>query len=346
MDNSLENYSNDIEAVFNNKPFIVFKNIKGIYVGGNLNQAKSFGFSHPAQFTGKSIVEILGHTETALVIAKTDQEIMSAGVTRISEEIITTPYGVVIYLTKKQSLQNSYGKVIGMMGVVIDITNSKMRQQQAQAVSDKYLHGTSRDTKLEAHEAGCGQSGHHLVVDITTPATGLSVMLSQLDNMSEQNQIRLDSAFSGLEHVAHRLLKPVRAKAEKFPAAATCPNVPDSLLPHHQPHTGTIDIIWLDDSQVFIDSVLFRLSHRSIKHYLDPRTFMAECHLFDKDTPICIDNDFGVMIPIKGIAIARQLHDLGFLQLYIVSGAFFEPDELPTYVTLINKMNLGPLDLL
>lgn len=107
-----------------------------------------------------------------------------------------------------------------------------------------------------------------------------------------------------------------------------------------------VDIVLLDDNQVFADSIMFRLTHLKVMHYLDPRTFIRECAEYAKDIPVFIDNHFGVEITLSGVEVAEQLHALGFTRLYIVSGAYFEEDTLPPYVTLIKKTNLEVLDSL
>lgn len=129
------------------------------------------------------------------------------------------------------------------------------------------------------------------------------------------------------------------------------PKVPIQIIPlqsaqHEQPVLRKADLILLDDSQVFADSIIFRLLHRKVAHYLDPRIFLAECEEYAKDTPICIDNHFGVDIPFDGLEVATKLHVLGFTRLFIVSGAYFDESVLPEYVTLIKKMNLDLLDSL
>jgi signal transduction histidine kinase len=106
------------------------------------------------------------------------------------------------------------------------------------------------------------------------------------------------------------------------------------------------DVILLDDSQVFADSIIFRLVNRKVVHYLDPRVFIAECDCYAKTTPVCIDNHFGINIPMDGLEVAAQLHARGFTRLFIVSGAAFDESALPPYVGLIKKMNLDPLDSL
>jgi len=125
----------------------------------------------------------------------------------------------------------------------------------------------------------------------------------------------------------------------------------NSVAPKHfvdkEPALQKTHIVLLDDNQTFADSVIFRLSHNKVvTHYLNPLIFLGECDKYTKDTPICIDNNFGLVADIKGTQVAERLHALQFRRLFIVSGDQFEPGALPDYVTVIFKTDLEPLDKL
>ena len=100
------------------------------------------------------------------------------------------------------------------------------------------------------------------------------------------------------------------------------------------------DIVMLEDDQVFATAFQFRFSDRKIKHFLDPRDFLAECQHYAKNIIVSIDNNFGAQVPFNGISVAAQLHELGFTRLYLVSGTYFRQDQLPRYLTFIDKLNL------
>jgi hypothetical protein len=101
-----------------------------------------------------------------------------------------------------------------------------------------------------------------------------------------------------------------------------------------------VDIVLLDDNQVFADAFKFRFLRKKIHHFLDPGEFLTECQQYDKDTVICIDNDFGMVTPVRGVQVAEQLHALGFTRLFLVSGTYFSEDLLPDYLIFIEKINL------
>ena len=115
-----------------------------------------------------------------------------------------------------------------------------------------------------------------------------------------------------------------------------------------KPASHKTDVVLLDDDQVFADAIVFRLStcKKVVKHYPDPNVFLNEHERYAKDTPICIDNNFGIGIDIKGTQVAERLHALEFTRLFLVSGDRFAADSLPNYVTFIEKTNLDLLDTL
>jgi len=117
--------------------------------------------------------------------------------------------------------------------------------------------------------------------------------------------------------------------------------------PNEKPAVQKAPLVLLDDNQVFADSLMFRFADsKVVTHYPDPTVFLGECEKYAKDTPICIDNNFGVGVDINGAQVAERLHALEFTRLFIVSGDRFAPGAFPEYVTLIEKTNLELLNTL
>lgn len=628
------NYFDAVEILLDTIPFVFCKDINGIYHGGNLNQARTFGFYNPSEFVGKTIFEILDDQESAKIIDQTDREIMQKGVPSIVEEAISTQSGTKIYLSQKQPIRDSNGVVIGMLGFAMDVTEIKTKQKQAEAQkeqleNEKYQIELDYYKRLSEQQTEFQQIASQVAHDIVSPLSAFSTILSMLKEIPEKHRITLKQAATRIEDITNDLLKnfrppenvntnnanetdtsftyialcdilsekrieyhslpinfsqqvasdayfafiPVNSKSFQrmlsnlvnnavdalegkpgkitikfcitndtvcvaildngkgmssevresilqgapvttgkpsgrgigftqvrdtvqqsrgtmaiestegvgtkvvltFPKAHTpkwaatelildsnqtvlildddpfihgaweahfaqiltanpemrllhfskgrelldflaaqisadstgdtdkyyllsdhelidqelnglevisqsklknailvtshyadpkvlsyanelgvtlLPKRLASKVPIHitsvspPKQTQQADIVLLDDCQMFADSIIFRLSHRRVKHYLDPRIFLEECAEYAKDTPICIDNHFGVGIDIGGIEVAKQLNELGFSRLFIVSGAYFEPNALPPYVTLVKKLQLEPLDSL
>jgi len=176
-------------------------------------------------------------------------------------------------------------------------------------------------------------SDHELIDQATT---GLKV----IDLAKINNAILVTSHYTNPQVLAYanHLHVPVLPKR-------LASKVPIKVIPiNNQLALRETDLILLDDSQVFADSIIFRLAHRRVTHYLDPHLFLMECDEYAKNTPICIDNHFGTALDVDGVKVAEQLHSRGFTRLYIVSGSYFDPSTLPNYITLIGKMNLEIID--
>jgi len=611
-------------------PYVFCKDIRGIYRASNLNQAKNLGFRDPSDFVGKTIFDILDDEESAQLIDQTDRKIMQTGVPVILEETITTPVGIKTFLSQKSPIRCDEGKVIGLLGFAMDITEIKNKQLRAEAEKEKYQKEIDDYKNLAQQHSKFQQIANQVAHDIVSPLSALSTIISMLRDIPEQHRITLKQAATRIEDITNDLLKHYRTPEIKntqtsqeldyfftylglreilsekrveyhsspiifshlispgshfafiqvnsksfrrmlsnlinnaveamegragtvqiklsetsnavvltivdngkgispdvrdkilngtsvtdekkyshgiglcqvrdtlqqsnatldieskegigtkiiltFPRshaphwAATklvlradqtvlildddpfihgawdarfakileanpemklihftngrelldflasfspeeknklyllsdhelidqemhglnvisdsklnnatlvtshytnpnvlayadeldipilpkrlAPKVPIQIMPLQSAPNGEqlvlreADVILLDDSQVFADSIIFRLSHRKVVHYLDPRIFIQESGQYAKDTPICIDNHFGLEVASSGVEVAAQLHALKFTRLYIVSGGCFDEGALPEYVTLVKKMNLELLDAL
>jgi len=629
-DERLENHFELSEMLLDALPYVFCKDLQGIYRACNHNQAKNLGFFHPSEFVGKTIFEILDDEGSAKLIDQTDRKIMQTGTPVVLEETITTSVGIKTFLSQKHPVQGDEGKIIGMLGFSMDITELKNKQLEAEAEKKKYQEQIDHYKSLTQQHSKFQQIANQVAHDIVSPLSALSTIISMLRDIPEQHRITLKQAATRIEDITNDLLKHYRTPEIKNTEAGQeldffftylglreilsekrveyhslpisfshlispgshfafiqvnsksfrrmlsnlinnaveamegkagtvqiklsetnntvvltiadsgkgiSPEVRDKILNgiavtderkrshgiglcqvrdtlqqsqarldiesqegvgtkviltfprSHAPHWATTklilradqtvlildddpfihgawdarfakilatnpemklihftngqelldflapldaaeknklyllsdhelidqemdglkviahsklknatlvtshytnphvlayadelhipilpkrlapkvpiqiiplpptaqdeqlrlrkaDVILLDDSQVFADSIIFRLSHRNVVHYLDPRVFIQESAQYARDTPICIDNHFGVDISYSGVEVAAQLHTLGFTRLYIVSGAYFDEGALPEYVTLIMKMNLELLDSL
>ncbi len=636
QDNQTEEQFNIIDILLETIPFVFCKDINGVYQGGNFNQAKTFGFFNPSEFIGKTIYDILDDAESAKLIDETDREIMQKDNCTMVEETISTPDGIRSYLSQKQPIHSKDGRVIGMLGFAMDITEIKANQQKAEAEKErlekeKYQIELDHYKKLTQQQAEFQEIARQVAHDIVSPLSAFSTILSMLKDIPEKHRITLKQAAARIEDITNDLLNqykkqvrlpetpsedeifftylglrdilsekrveyhalpisftqeiepgayfafikvnsksfqrmlsnlinnavdalegkagvvhvklstqndtvvinitdngkgmspdiqnkilqgisitdgksqghgigfsqvhdtllqsngtlaihsnegsgteivltfpkthapkwaatelifnadqtvlildddpfihgawearfaqilvthpdirvihftkgnellnflaplnqkeisqfyllsdyelinqemnglqiiskakinkatlvtshyaspevltvagalkiPVLPKrlASKVPIQVIAPAPEISLSPNPSPLKKT-DIVLLDDNQIFADSIIFRLAHRKVTHFLDPRVFLKECENYAKDTPICIDNQFDTEVEVDGLDVAAQLHALGFTRLFLVSGGYFEPEALPDYVTLIKKMNLEALDLL
>ncbi len=96
-----------------------------------------------------------------------------------------------------------------------------------------------------------------------------------------------------------------------------------------------VDIIIVDDKPRFMKTIIdYKLSDKKVKYYEDPYLFIKEHEKYAKDTPICLDNDFGIQ-ELNGRDLAKKLHADGYEHLYLISGSHF--DDLPEYLIALDK---------
>ncbi|MCK4607890.1 MAG: PAS domain-containing protein [Gammaproteobacteria bacterium] len=106
----------------------------GVYLGCNDQQAKAVGFKDRAEIVGKRNKDIpWKHRSEDL--DRVNQEVMETGISQVIEEAVTLKGNKnVTFLSSKVPLHNKQGKVIGLLGISIDITErKKMETELAQA---------------------------------------------------------------------------------------------------------------------------------------------------------------------------------------------------------------------
>jgi PAS domain S-box-containing protein len=108
---------------------IYWKDINGVYLGCNQMEAELLGLNFPKEVVGKTDYDLL-LKYAAEVIEKTDKRIMK---TEISEEMIETGTffdgRTVTLLTRKSPLYDDKNNVIGIIGVSVDITKLRKKEE-------------------------------------------------------------------------------------------------------------------------------------------------------------------------------------------------------------------------
>jgi len=198
MNADLANESNHkiYEILFNILPYVFYKNISGVYVTVNTNQAKAFGFQQPSELIGKTIFEILEDKETAKLIDQVDNEVMQKGTTLVLEETINTPYGIKIFLTQKSPHYNEEGHITGMLGFATDITEFKEKQKRTD------LELANQSLKVE-HQKNLITLAHTVAHDISSPLSALNMMMHACDELKESKRIVIKRATESILDIAN-----------------------------------------------------------------------------------------------------------------------------------------------
>lgn len=107
-----------------------------------------------------------------------------------------------------------------------------------------------------------------------------------------------------------------------------------------------VDFVVIDDDSIFTDYLAKFLQSKDlvVDAYYSPERFLEHLAQYAKSTKICMDNNF--QGNISGIEVAKQLHDVGYTKLYLLSGNDFEAAEIPSYLTVMLKGDMEALSKL
>ncbi|MFU8797503.1 MAG: PAS domain-containing protein [Gammaproteobacteria bacterium] len=107
---------------------VYWKNKEGVTLGSNNLNAQHLGLQCSAEMIGKTDYDVLSQ-EQANKLRANDQEVMRTGLAKIVEETGFLPNGdAVLYLSHKTPWRNNHNEIIGILGISIDITNTRKEE--------------------------------------------------------------------------------------------------------------------------------------------------------------------------------------------------------------------------
>ncbi|MDR3306631.1 MAG: PAS domain-containing protein [Endomicrobium sp.] len=108
---------------------IYWKDVNGVYLGCNQKEAETLGFKYPKGVVGTTDYDLSWNCE-ADVLRKTAERVMH---NRVSEEVLekvtSSNDEKILALTRKSPLYDGKDNVVGVIGVSIDITDRKKREE-------------------------------------------------------------------------------------------------------------------------------------------------------------------------------------------------------------------------
>lgn len=158
------------EIIWHMPGCVYWKDSEGVYRGCNQNQIKALNLHKIDDVVGKTAKELIKDPLLAATIEKIDREVMTSGNEFALEEgPLYSNENLSYYFTRKIPLHNSAGKVIGLLGISLDITERKMLEQDL--LKAKETAEAANRTKTEF----LANMSH----DIKSPMTGI-VTFAQL----------------------------------------------------------------------------------------------------------------------------------------------------------------------
>lgn len=112
-----------------------------------------------------------------------------------------------------------------------------------------------------------------------------------------------------------------------------------------------VHMVFVDDLPAFTrDLIINYYGHLIVDSYTNPLEFLDEVDKYPKDTRIILDNlysmDDDTLYPVDGVEIARQLHEKGYTQLFLLSGEYAKAPEYLKLILKTDQVSLSKLDKL
>lgn len=203
-----------LAGILKNLPgHVYWKNRDSVYQGCNLAQAKSAGFSTPAEMIGKTDNEMPWSHE-ASILRESDLTVMKSKKTLTREEAsqLANSDHVSIFLSKKSPLFNANGEVIGVLGISFDITDRKEMEKKLNQA--KEAAEAANQAKTEFLE--------NMRHDIRTPLTGIVGFSEILKMEFDDPRIKeyaenLVASSQALLHLLDEILEAIRVSTGEIP---------------------------------------------------------------------------------------------------------------------------------
>lgn len=101
-----------------------------------------------------------------------------------------------------------------------------------------------------------------------------------------------------------------------------------------------VDVVIVDDNKMFTNALtqLLETKNKTVDTYYEPAYFLEGISQYSKNIVICLDNNLGS--GMSGVELAQQLHEIGYNNLYLLSGDNFGIEKIPSYLQVILKTNI------
>jgi two-component system, OmpR family, aerobic respiration control sensor histidine kinase ArcB len=225
---NIYNYMEDIIAEMPGS--VYWMNTDGIYLGCNNNMAKLFKLKSRHDIVGKTYSDLYDE-KSASHYKRADNAVMNKGVAFSIEEPLYYPDGThEIYLSNKVPLRDFEGKIVGMLGISIDITERKRTEKElAEAkIAEAASHAKSEFIANMSH-------------DIRLPLTGILGLTEGLIDVADNTLVLQQVSSAKYQTSVNKLIEVVREDGQLVLASA------DELL---QLLNEILEIIGLESGKV------------------------------------------------------------------------------------------------
>lgn len=203
---------------------VYWLDLEGGYLGCNDQQAKSFGLKSRMDIVGKTNKDLF-KPPFAQILDEVNSLVMSTGLNRSVEEEVVWPIGTHgIYLSHKVPLFDEYHRVIGMVGISVDITERKRSEAREKEIAKELEAKAEKEARFSLLAA---QVAH----DIRSPLAALEIVTKQASEVPEKQRIVIRSSISSIRDIANNLLGEYQMKTRGSTGLATQARSVVLLLP-------------------------------------------------------------------------------------------------------------------
>ncbi|MGB6977465.1 MAG: response regulator [Gammaproteobacteria bacterium] len=198
--------------------YIYWKNAHSEYMGCNRNLAAVSGLKQCSDIAGKKDEDFGWGVEQAESFRQDDQEVMRTGQIKITEHILPIPRIDSSYMyvrTEKIPLYNQQGKVVGILGVALDITDRKRAEEALKEAKER------AEVANRAKSQFLSVASHELRLPLSA-ILGLTDFLLTDDLTPQERQDYLNSISTAGAHLLsliNDILDFAKLEADKFELA-------------------------------------------------------------------------------------------------------------------------------
>ncbi len=214
--NSVREYFENIIALL--PGHIFWKDLECRFLGCNDKQAQIAGLSSRHEIIGLNSIDVISKNQPkelrkkqAMAIDAIDMKIMRSGIPETIEEPFVTEEGEErIFLSQKVPIKDSEDKVIGLLGIAIDITEQKRMERELSRARDQ------AELANKAKSAFLANISH----DTRTPLSGIitlsEAMMKDSKLLTIENIIHINKSSQSLLDMMNKVLDFIRIESPDF----------------------------------------------------------------------------------------------------------------------------------
>jgi PAS domain S-box-containing protein len=177
----------------------------GIYLGCNDLQAQMLGLISRDAIVGKTNYDLLPEAE-ARKHNNINKMVMERGISYSGEETSTMQGGKHSYLSRKAPLFNSsHTKVVGLLGISIDITDRITADEERKKTKDLKFQNKLQQVRIQTQEEFRNFIAT-MAHDIVSPLVSLSFIMKTCQDLPEKQRSNLRNAITDINNIATALL--------------------------------------------------------------------------------------------------------------------------------------------